>query len=133
MTLSRARSTLDSDLELLVERTLFDHQIHSYVKEVWRSASGTTPPAVQSEYGRPAPYDPQRPTDRDGVVFVFGDDRPDGFPRTWIVAVNDRNQLPVFLEERLITNDDGTVRRVAMEPMGLGDVRRRVKKTKPAK
>lgn len=116
---------------VLVERAVMDNQIHSYVKEVWRSSPGEAVPAVGAEYGRPTPCSPAVRFADDMIVFEFGPDRPADLPPSWRVNVTDKKSVPVFLEEVPVFNDAGVVTRTRQEAMRLSDVRRKVKKTTP--
>jgi hypothetical protein len=83
---------------VLVRRVLKDNLIHSYVKEIWRyAADAGSPPPVGSEYRDAMPYDEraQHP-ERDGIVFTFAKDRPQGLPLGWIIPVMEDGRVFPF-------------------------------------
>jgi hypothetical protein len=117
---------------VLVKQVIRDNQIHSYVKEVWRSGpDATTPPPVGSEYGRPHPYRPSmRFPECDAIVFDFGADRVSALPNILRIVVNEERRVPFFLEAVAVRDDAGTIKRITEEPMTADEVRRKIKKTK---
>jgi len=124
---------------VLVKRVVQGNQIHSYVKEIWRSGTDVgTPPPVGSSYGMPLPYDaPMRFPERDAIVFEFGADRPKGFPNRWGVTVMEQGLVSQFQKvsyERTGLrgmNDMDTIARAVSEAMSVDEVRQAVKNTKP--
>jgi len=83
---------------VLVKRVVQGDQVHSFLKEVWRSKSGAqTLPPIGTDYGSPFPYDSRmRLPERDAIIFEFGADRPTGLPTTWILLVNDAGRVSPF-------------------------------------
>ena len=81
-----------------VKRVLKDNQVHSYVKEIWRfDPAAGTPPAIGSEYEAPMPYNPNTMhPERDGIIFRFGADRPEGLPIGWGVQVMENGMVLPF-------------------------------------
>ena len=142
---SGAPTTPDQALEfatsvVLVKRVVQDHQIHSYVKEVWRfdSSAGPLPP-VGTAYGRPLPYDARmRFPERDAIVFEFRADRPTGLPTRWVIPVTEEGRVSTFQKEvdygrkglRGVA-DPATLSEVRSEAMSVDEVRIAVKNSQP--
>jgi len=83
---------------VLVKRVVEDNQIHSYVKEVWRfDPTAGARPEVGAEYGKPTPYVAQmRYPERDGIVFILGENRPKGVTGWWGIQVMEDGMVYPF-------------------------------------
>jgi len=117
---------------LLLQRIIQGQELHSYVKEVWRSPDAAAAPAVGTEYGRVTPYLPEmKNPECEVLVFEFGLDRPAGFPNSWSTTVTKNRRVPLFTEEVQVVDNEGLVRRTTQEAMHVEDVRARVKRNNP--